>query len=99
MELLETTLNYFKSDMYLVPRAKEQEYRRKYEIYMEKLRRYKIAHEKMTVALEGDEEKMREIKHKYDPERYGGLNQETQLLYREGLETQDASKQALLRIK
>ena len=44
---------------------------------MEKLRRYKIAHEKMTVALEGDEEKMREIKHKYDPERYGGLNQET----------------------
>ena len=40
MEGLRETLTYFKSDLYLVPRAKEGEYRKKYETYSEKLIKY-----------------------------------------------------------
>ena len=43
MEDLRDTLTYFKSDLYLVPRTKEGEFRRKYETYTEKLKKYELA--------------------------------------------------------
>ena len=65
-----------------MPRAKEGEFRRKYELYTEKLAKYELAARKLELVLSKDAAGLRALKHSYDPERYGGgqLNQETQLL-------------------
>ena len=84
---LRETLNYFKSDLYLVPKSKEAEFRKKYEIYSEKLKKYDVAAEKMELVLEKDYDGLRELKIQYDPERYKNINGETQLLYKKGLDT------------
>ena len=76
MEDLRDTLTYFKSDLYLVPRAKEGEFRRKYELYSEKLRKYDLASRKLELVLEGNTQGLRELKNQYDPERMASLNQE-----------------------
>ena len=99
MEDLKDTLTYFKSDLYLVPRAKEGELRRKYEVYMEKLSKYDIAAKKLELVLNNDTVGLRELKNSYDPERMASLNQETKLLAKEGFQVQEDSKNALVRIK
>ena len=79
MEELRDTLTYFKSDLYLVPRAKEGEFRKKYETYIEKLGKYELASKKLEMVLANDTAGLRQLKNSYDPERLAqaGLNQET----------------------
>ena len=69
MEDLKDTLTYFKSDLYLVPRAKEGEFRKKYDAYSEKLRKYEIAAKKLELVLNNDTQGLRQLKNQYDPER------------------------------
>ena len=93
MEDLKDTLTYFKSDLYLVPRAKEGEYRKKYETYTDKLSKYEVHVKKLEMYLNKDTEGLQRLKNQYDEEQYRGkLNQETMLLAKKGFETQDASK-------
>ena len=100
MEGLRETLTYFKSDLYLVPRAKEGEYRKKYETYTEKLIKYEQHVKKLELYLNKDTEGLQKLKHQFDEEAYAGkLNQETMLLAKQGFQTQDASKAAALRIQ
>ena len=80
MKELQEVLTYYKSDLYLVPRAKEAEVRKRYAIYNEKLGKYKIAAEKMKLVINKDTEGLKKLKNSYDPERFGALNGETQLL-------------------
>ena len=80
MEDLKDTLTYFKSDLYLVPRTKEGEFRRKYETYSEKMAKYELAAKKLELVLNNDTAGLRQLKNQYDPERMQNLNQETQLL-------------------
>ena len=44
----------FKSDLYLVPRAQEVEYRAKYDLYIEKIGKYETAIKKMELILKDD---------------------------------------------
>ena len=74
MDDLKDTLTYFKSDLYLVPRAKEGEFRKKYEMYAEKLSKYELASKKLEMVLNNDSAGLRALKHTYDPERYGNGN-------------------------
>ena len=76
---LKTVLTYFKSDLYLVPRAKEAEFRQKYDAYLEKMSKYELAAKKMEMVLDKDTDGLRALKHQYDPARMGpqNLNQET----------------------
>ena len=66
---LKTELTYFKSDLYLVPRAKEAEFRQKYDEYLEKTSKFEIAAQKMELVLEKDTDGLRALKHQYDPAR------------------------------
>ena len=62
----------------MVPRAKEAEFRQKYDSYVEKLTKYELAAEKMTMVLEKNTEGLRALKHQYDPARTNSnLNEET----------------------
>ena len=67
-------LTYFKSDLYLVPRAKEAEFRQKYDGYLEKMSKYELAAKKMEMVLDKDTEGLRALKHSYDPARIGNQN-------------------------
>ena len=62
MEDLKDTLTYFKSDLYLVPRAKEGEFRKKYDTYTEKMDKYEVAAKKLEMVLSGDVQGLRDIK-------------------------------------
>lgn len=62
MEDLKDTLTYFKSDLYLVPRAKEGEFRKKYDIYSEKMDKYEVAAKKLEMVLCGDIAGLRDVK-------------------------------------
>ena len=76
-----SVLKYYKSDLYLVPRAKEAEFRQKYDSYLEKLTKYELASKKMEMVLNKDSEGLRQLKHQYDPARANqNLNEETQKL-------------------
>ena len=89
-EGLRETLTYFKSDLYLVPRAKEGEYRKKYETYTEKLVKYEQHVKKLELYLNKDTVGLQKLKHQFDEEAYGNkLNQETMLLAKQGFKTQD----------
>ena len=68
---LKTVLTYFKSDLYLVPRAKEAEFRQKYDAYLDKMSKYELASKKMELVLEKDTEGLRTLKHSFDPARLG----------------------------
>ena len=56
-------LKYYKSDLYLVPKAKEAEYRQKYDSYHEKISKYEVAKTKMEMVLDKDAEGLRALKH------------------------------------
>ena len=62
MEDLKDTLTYFKSDLYLVPRAKEGEFRKKYDVYSEKMDKYEVAAKKLEMVLNGDTNGLRDLK-------------------------------------
>ena len=62
MDDLKDTLTYFKSDLYLVPRTKEGEFRRKYDAYMEKLSKYELASKKLELVLNNDTAGLRQLK-------------------------------------
>ena len=62
MEDLKDTLTYFKSDLYLVPRAKEGEFRKKYDTYSEKMDKYEVAAKKLEMVISGDVKGLREFK-------------------------------------
>ena len=59
IEMLKSTLTYFKSDLYLVPRVKEAEFRKKYEIYSDKLQKYEIIRDKMEAVIEKQTDKLK----------------------------------------
>ena len=59
MEDLRDTLTYFKSDLYLVPRSKEGEFRKKYETYTLKLSKYELAAKKLELVLNNDHNGLR----------------------------------------
>ena len=71
MEGLRETLTYFKSDLYLVPRNKEGEYRKKYEMYSEKLIKYEQHVKKLELYLNKDSAGLQKLKHQFDEEAYG----------------------------
>ena len=60
---LKTVLTYYKSDLYLVPRVKEAEFRQKYDNYLEKMSKYEIAAKKMEMVLDKDTDGLRALKH------------------------------------
>lgn len=60
----------YKSDLYLVPRAQEQEYRTKYDSYIEKIGKYETACKKMELILKDDRQGLMELKYGIDPERF-----------------------------
>ena len=77
MEDLKDTLTYFKSDLYLVPRNKEGEYRKKYETYTEKLQKYEHHVKKLELFLNKDSAGLKKLKNEFDPEHFNGkLNNE-----------------------
>ena len=74
-DTLHKRLTYFKSDLYLAPRAKEVEYRKKYNMYMEKYAKYEMARKQMYAVLNEQTNQLKELKMQANPERYGaGLN-------------------------
>ena len=72
IEDIKAVLIYYKSDLYLVPRAKEAEFRAKYDSYLEKVQKYELLAKKMELSLEKDYEGLRALKHSYDPSRMNG---------------------------
>eukprot|EP00353_Schmidingerella_taraikaensis_P018559 CAMPEP_0185611966 /NCGR_PEP_ID=MMETSP0436-20130131/18706_1 /TAXON_ID=626734 ORGANISM="Favella taraikaensis, Strain Fe Narragansett Bay" /NCGR_SAMPLE_ID=MMETSP0436 /ASSEMBLY_ACC=CAM_ASM_000390 /LENGTH=90 /DNA_ID=CAMNT_0028245057 /DNA_START=51 /DNA_END=323 /DNA_ORIENTATION=- len=87
MEDLKDTLTYFKSDLYLVPRAKEGEFRKKYDVYSEKMDKYEVAAKKLEMVLNGDTNGLRDIKRQEEQDKLlasSNLNQETQALAKKG---------------
>ena len=66
MEELRDTLTYFNSDLYLVPRAKEGEFRKKYETFIEKLGKYELASKKLEMVLANDTAGLRQLKNSLD---------------------------------
>lgn len=82
-----------------MPKAQEQEYRAKYDVYIEKIGKYEVAIKKMELILNGDRQGLMEMKHNIDPEKYTQLNEETKRLAGHGFRVQDKSKEALLRIE
>ena len=63
-----------------MPRAQEQEYRAKYDLYIEKIGKYEVAIKKMELILNGDRQGLMEMKYNIDPEKYTQLNEETKRL-------------------
>ena len=69
MEDLKDTLTYFKSDLYLVPRAKEGEFRKKYDTYSEKMDKYEVAAKKLEMVISGDVKGLREFKRQEEQDK------------------------------
>ena len=74
----------YKSDLYLVPRAQELEFRGRYDAYIEKIGKYETAVKKMDLILKGDRKALMDLKSGADPERFAKLNSETQRLASHG---------------
>ena len=72
MEDLKDTLTYFKSDLYLVPRAKEGEFRKKYDTYSEKMDKYEVAAKKLEMVISGDVKGLREFKRQEEQDKLLG---------------------------
>jgi hypothetical protein len=89
----------YKSDLYLVPRAQEQEYRTKYDSYITKIGKYEVAIKKMELIINDDRKGLMEMKYNIDPEKFSQLNEETKRLAGHGFKIQDKSRDALLRIE
>ena len=89
----------YKSDLYLVPRAKEAECRKKYDAYIDRLGKYDHNCKKLELIIKKDEEGLLELKHQYEEDKYKKLGGQTALLAKQGFETQAKSKDALQRIK
>lgn len=85
--------------MYLVPRAQEAEYRAKYDAYIEKIGKYETACKKMELILKDDRQGLMNLKYGIDPAKFDAMNEETKRLASHGFNTQDKSKEALLRIE
>ena len=54
IQKLRSLCTLYKSDLYLVPRAQEQEYRAKYDSYIDKIGKYETAVKKMELILKDD---------------------------------------------
>jgi len=60
----------FKSDLYLVPRAKEAEYKQKYDAYILRLGKYDHNAKKLDLIIKKDTEGLEELKNGgYDEEK------------------------------
>ena len=90
----------FKSDLYLVPRTKEAEYKQKYDDYILRLGKYDQNAKKLDLIIKKDTDGLEELKNGYDEEKMKemkGLNGATQALAKQGFDTQAKSKEALKR--
>lgn len=54
---------YFKSDLFTVPKLKEQEFRSKYDKYIEKVAKYEVLAKKLDLVIKKDETGLLELKH------------------------------------
>jgi hypothetical protein len=73
----------FKSDLYLVPRTKEAEYKQKYDEYILRLGKYDHNAKKLDLIIKKDTDGLEELKNGYDEEKIKemkGLNGATQAL-------------------
>lgn len=70
-----------------MPRAQEQEYRTKYDGYIEKIGKYETACKKMELILRDDRKGLMELKYGIDPGKYDALNEETKRLASHGFNT------------
>ena len=70
----------YKSDLYLVPRPKEAEFRAKYDTYIDKISKYEHNAKKLELVIKNDEVGLLELKHGYDEEKAKTLNGATQAL-------------------
>ncbi len=73
----------FKSDLYLVPRTKEAEYKQKYDEYILRLGKYDHNAKKLDLIIKKDTDGLEELKNGYDEEKMKemkGLNGATQAL-------------------
>ena len=77
----------FKSDLYLVPRNKETEYRGKYDGYISRLGKYDYNCKKLELIINKDENGLMEMKNGFDEQRHGKLGAETAALAKKGFET------------
>lgn len=59
----------FKSDLYLVPRAKEAEYRQKYDDYIIRLGKYEHNAKKLDLIIKKDTDGLEQLKNGYDEEK------------------------------
>jgi hypothetical protein len=64
----------FKSDLYLVPRNKEAEYKAKYDGYIVRLGKYDYNCKKLELIIKKDEDGLLQMKNGFDEQRHGKLN-------------------------
>ena len=79
-------MQLYKSDLYLIPRAKEAACKAKYDQYLEKLQKFDYYAKMFEYKIDGDEENLLKTKHGYDEGRHSELNGETQKLAKKGFE-------------
>ena len=87
----------FKSDLYLIPRNREQEYKQKYQAFIKRLGDYDRNAKILECQVNRDEKGIKDLKKSFDTTQK--LNAPTQALAKKGFETQDKSKEALNRIR
>ena len=77
----------YKSDLYLVPRNKEVEFKAKYDGYIDRLGKYDFNAKKLELVINKDEEGLNKLKNGYDEEKYKELGGETGALAKQGFKT------------
>lgn len=70
----------FKSDLYLVPRAKEAEFKEKYDNYIIRLGKYDFNAKKLDLIIKKDEGGLEKMQHGYDEDKMKTMNGATQAL-------------------
>lgn len=69
---LREVLQLFKSDLYLIPRQKEAEYKKKYDAYIVRLGKYDYNAKKLELIVKKDDEALLKMKNGYDETKYAG---------------------------
>ena len=68
---LREVLQLFKSDLYLIPRSKEAEYKKKYDAYMQRLAYFVQKAKELSLIVKKDEEALLQMQHGYDEKKMG----------------------------
>ena len=86
-------MTYYKSDLYLVPRAKEKEYRTKFDTYQHKIGKFRTDATRIKYVIEGDQAAILGMDQGEEDNSYENqVNEATQKVVNQAKDTQDKSK-------